>query len=213
VIRPRPVGARVDAAYGSWRLLAGRLTVLLLAAGAVLSAAGIAGAAAGDARTVTGTIEWPLVLHDQSFLVLEAGDGVPFYVDVALARRRTHLPLEAGDRVMIEGFEGDRPNELRATEVSALAPSLALSTPTPSAAPLATPAPPRDLSTTRLDGRVQSASRAVLVLRESSGRTVAVDASAVVGSEELRRGANVTVFVVGQPDGRLVATGLVRLER
>src|SRR5947207_265447 len=111
-----------------WLLRAALLVILTTVA---------AEAAPGDARVITGVMEWPQKLADERFMVVRSSDGAQLYVDVANAQRRIGRPLVAGDRISLNVVEGQRPYELRASMLV----STEVQTPAPAPAPAAAAAP------------------------------------------------------------------------
>jgi hypothetical protein len=187
-----------------------------LVAAPILFLAGGVIAAPGDARTVTGTLEWPTALTNERFVVLRAADGAHFYIDLGAAQRASLTALAAGDRISVVAVEGQRPHELHATALVTGDVRVAVAPPPPPppvAVPpplAAVPVPPaRSEPQQRIDGRVESLNGSTLVLRTDAGATVTADASRVVNHVLLSPGTDVTIFGTEDGWGHFVASGLV----
>ena len=174
-----------------------------------LLSGGIAGAAPGDPRVVTGTIEWPATVSDERFVVIRTADGAHLYLEVVEAPQGNGAPLAAGDRIAVAAVEGERPFELRgAVIVPGDIEGLQLATDRDAVAALS----PEEL-TERLDGRIEAVAGPNLVVRGADGLTTSVDIGRVTGSQQLPPGSEVTIFGVQEENGLLVASGLVGFVR
>jgi len=194
------------------------MLVLRVAAVVILTALA-AEAAPGDARVISGVMEWPQRLADERFLVIRTAAGT-LYVDVAGAERRLARPLVAGDRVSLNAVEGQQPHEWRATVLVATDVQAPAAAAAPAPAPAEAPAPAASPVTSapsapvlRLDGRVEAVGGSEFVLRSADGRAFAVDISRIGPSTLLREGTPVTVFGTHEGGERFIASGLVGRER
>jgi hypothetical protein len=103
----------------------------------------------GDPRMIQGTLEWPLSVDKEPFVVVRGADGALYYTHIGTAQRRGSP--SAGGQVTVLGVEGSHPHEIVAmllaasenatgTVVTAPGAAAAPAAPVPAAPPSA-PAP------------------------------------------------------------------------
>ena len=113
------------------------MKAFLLTAAALLIAAP-ALAAPGEPRAVRGSLEWPVSLSAEPFIVVRGEDGRVYYADVSSAKRMS--TAEIAGPISLIGIEGNQPHEIAAIVVGPG--DSALSFVTPSVPPPGVIAPP-----------------------------------------------------------------------
>jgi hypothetical protein len=193
--------------------------VRFIALVAVVLLTGVAQAAPGDYRIVSGTLVWPQFLTDEGLVVVRGDDGVTYFAELLGPEG---LPsVRVGDRVAVVGRDAMQPGQLVSARVSPIADGGASSTidggyPSASPAQATSARRPPPSGVVPLEGTAQAIFGTVDSLTGSmlnvvaDGQPVSVDVSAIDADVRSRlvSGQGVRVLAVAGA-GRLVAQGVV----
>jgi hypothetical protein len=153
----------------------------------------------GDERVIEGTLVWPESVAPDATgggerLVIVHDDLGARYVAQVSTSTEIPTPLQAGQRVVIRGREGFKPNYLVAGRLTSPTTDVAVS----------------GAGGTNVEGVVVEMSGSTLVLRTRDERQVAVDISGIglPVRELLQPGRDVRVFGTLREGARLIAAGL-----